>query len=273
MGSTDLTSLTDEAGFSRTMGYDGSHRLTPDNSAPYVARSARHQREVDDVDLGGVQNYTIGPAITDGLATNAVTTSLQGVATVTNGLNETTQYTLNAEGEQTAEVQPNNLVQTWVYDTAGDDVSYTDGRGVTTTYTYYEGTLTGTHYANGTTESWTLNQFLEPLTYTDQRGDVTSGRTTPQADVLSETDGYGSLSPTTTTYTYYTGSQAGLVDTTTDGDGNVTTDTYNSQRLETSEIIASAGGAVSSDTTFAYNTRATRPARPPAWADRSRKRR
>ncbi len=129
---TNLTGISDVDGSTRTLGYS-DHLLTSDNWAPWETTfSYNTYNQVDAVDLGAVQNYTI-------TAANA-----KGIATITDGDDNTTIYSIDPSGRLLAEQLPGEAPQTWVYDSNGQVVSYTDARDQTTTYVYAYGAYNDT---------------------------------------------------------------------------------------------------------------------------------
>jgi YD repeat-containing protein len=131
-----------------------------------------------------VQTYTIVSAADEPYAVIPATASanLQGVATVTDGDGNTTSYTLDFSGRLLQEVQPENIVQTWTYDSHGQNTSYTDGRGFATDYIYAYGPSDGDMIAvvdpNLRTEMYTYDPVFHNVTEaTDEDGNETTSRT------------------------------------------------------------------------------------------------
>ena len=171
----------------------------------------------------------------------------QGVGTVTDGDGNTIAYTLEAaHGWLLQEVQPGDLMQTWVYDTDGDVTTMTDADGNTTTSTYSDGDLLSVTTPDDSTESYEYNMPYHEMTQeTDGDGDVTVWvYDTSNGDVLSMTTAYGTSAAATTTYTW----SDGLLTSETDADGNVTRYGYNDLR----QLIAQQTGDVD-DETFTYD--------------------
>ena len=76
-GSGNLTGITDEAGFSRSLGYDGNHRLTSDNWAPLSSTVSYDPTtgRVNGISLGGTTTYTLSSEAVQGLQTAPATSN------------------------------------------------------------------------------------------------------------------------------------------------------------------------------------------------------
>jgi RHS repeat-associated protein len=229
-GNGNTLSMTDPDSYTTNWAYG-------DSSLPGLPTS------VTDPD-GRVTSYTYD---TDGLVASKTTypsTSSQ----------DTTQYAYDTDGEQTCEVSPNETAASvtcasngsrvagsisTAYDADGEVTSQADAAGNVTTYTYD---------ANG-------NQ----LSVTDPSGNETTYQHDADNRLVSTTAGAGSSTVSTTKYSYDiipgSGSCSSSVSnvtyctTTTDPNGNVTTDFYNSR----DELIEEARPDAIS-TTYSYDS-------------------
>ncbi len=96
----------------------------------------------------------------------------------------------------------------------------TDALGRTTTYTRdANGTLTGTAYPDGSTESVTYNQFNQPLVQIDRLGRRTVCTYDAQGNMLTKTHGEGTSDAGTWSWTY---NARGQKTSATDANGNIT---------------------------------------------------
>ena len=243
----NLTGLVDADGQTRSLGYN-SHLVTSDDWAPYATTVTYADGRVSQVSLGGVQITQIAPAATTALAA-AIDGSEEGLAGVTDGDGNTTQYTLEAaHGWVTQEVQPGGLTQSWTLDSAGDVLTATDADGNTTT-SYYDsyGDVLFAINPNNTTEYYTYDPTFHEMTQeTDANGNTTTWLIDPSnGDVLSTTDGDGNTTVDTLA--------AGLMQTQTDGDGNTTVYRYDTDRRLTVQQTYDASGVLKDSETFSYD--------------------
>jgi YD repeat-containing protein len=246
--SGNLTALTDEDGNQRSFSYDARHRVLTDQWAPWNAtfRYDPTSGVLLGINLGGVQAYALRPALANG-----------GVATVTDGRGDTTTDVLSWTGQLLQQTQPGGLTASWTYNPEGEVTAATDDRGLTTAYSYNATwDLVEVFNPDGSTQQYAYDPTYHEVTEaTDGDGKVTLytiGQSfgTNGGDILSETDGYGTPSQTTTTYTW----TDGLLLSMTDGDGNVTQSSYNSVMQQTAVILMNAAGTVLSDSAFTYDT-------------------
>ncbi len=247
--STDLTGIVDVDGSRRTLGYS-NHLLTSDDWAPWQTTFGYNDLDqVDAVDLGGVQGYTVAAA------------DANGVAAISDYYGNTTTYMLDPSGRLLAEQLPGEAAQTWVYDANGQVVTYTDARDQTTTYVYvygaYNSTLGGGDGdlievidPNSDTQTYRYDPtYHNVLSSQDEDGDITVNGYDAYGDLTSTTTAYGTLSAATTTSTW----AGGLLQSTTDADGNTTYYTYNRLDQVTAQVTTDVHGTIVDDEVFTYD--------------------
>jgi YD repeat-containing protein len=152
----------------------------------------------------------------------------------TTGLDETTRDLLDYRGRVWQQVNPMGDEEEWDLDSAGDPIEYQDPDGYLTTYTYDDnGNLTETEYPNGTSTEAEYDSTFSQLIYSkDADGNVTTYSLNAYGDVTAMVDLLG-----TTTYTYGTGAEIGLVVSSTDPLGRVTNTTYDSDRRVSTALL------------------------------------
>jgi RHS repeat-associated protein len=245
----NVTGIVNVDGTSRSFTFDARHRLLSDAWSPWSSAFTYDATSglLVGVNLGGVEPYTIVPV---------PLSSTSGVATVTDGLGHTTSDTIDQFGDLVQQTLPDGVTWSWTYAYPGLAASATDGRDLTTSYSYDSaGDLLEVFNPDGSTLQYQYDPVYHEVTQaTDGDGKVTLytyGQTlgTNGGDLLSETAGYGTPAQTTTTETW----SDGLLQSSTDGDGNTTTDTYNNLRQQTAVSLANAAGTVLTTTAFTYD--------------------
>jgi RHS repeat-associated protein len=162
------------------------------------------------VDEGLGSSWTIKTGISEGLNSPAVNSSLQGVAVVTDPLNNPTTYTMDSLGRVLKEQTPDGATWQWQRNGSGLVTVAVDGRGYSTTMLYdTKGNVTEVLNPDGTNEQYTYNSFAEPTLFQDRLGHKTTYAYDANGSLLSVQDALGNF----TTFTYYT---SGLVSTMTD---------------------------------------------------------
>ena len=115
----------------------------------------------------------------------------------------TTTYTYDALGNLTQTAAPLNRTASSTFDANGNKLSDTDALGHTTAYIYDPlNRLIETDYPDGTKSTRTYDFRNNVLTATDQAGNVTFNTYDAAGRLTFVTRGYGSATPSTTTYAY-----------------------------------------------------------------------
>jgi len=142
----------------------------------------------------------------------------------------TTTYSYDALGNLTQTAAPLNRTTNSTYDANGNKTSDTDALGHTTSYQYdVLNRLVETDYPDKTKSTKTYDFRNNVIDETDQAGNVTHNAYDPAGRLISVTRGYGSSTPSTTTYAY---DNANRKTSETDALGNTTTYAYdNAGRL------------------------------------------
>ena len=254
--SGNLTTLVDVNGTTRTFGYNSQHQLTSDQWAPWnTTFSYSTNGLLNGVAFGSVESYAI---VSVPAQTSA---ALQGTASVTDSLGHTTLYTLDSAGRILTATQPNGLAQTWAYDSHGQLTSYTDQDGLATGYAYVygvynsnlgggNGDLIEVSNPDGSTVEYRYDPtFQTVVSTTDGDGNVTLSTIDSMGEVLTTTTAAGTPIAATTTNTWANG----LLQTSTDPDGNETFYVYNSKNHLTAQHTLDANGNVVDSQSFSYD--------------------
>jgi len=134
----DLTGITDAAGFSRSLGYNGHNQVTSDTWSPYATGFSYDTTTglLNDVDLGSGSTYTVLSAAAEPFKSSTpMDPALTSVATITDGLTHAATYDLDTIGHVTKQIEPGGASQSWAY-SADLLTSYTDANANVTDYGY-----------------------------------------------------------------------------------------------------------------------------------------
>lgn len=243
---TNLTSVTDPMGNITSYGYDASNRIhqitTPRLSETVINYDSSNR--VDQV----LRYFTLG-STTSSAANTTFAYPSSTSTTETNPDNNTTTYTLDSTGRVTKVADPLGHTRSTSY-TANSDVSTTTdamgGGGNVTSYSYDSvnnltavATPTGAAatalYAGGTgcASTDTTHPYL-PKCITNTQGGVTSMIYDTNGNLTSMQDTTGGTSGTMTSYARQgdgsttCGAKTGQVCSVTDGDGHITSYSYDS---------------------------------------------
>ena len=239
-----LTTLTDEDGLEQDFQYDGFNRLTRDTwgtSVTQIGYDSQGAGTVALVNLGQDANnnlptaYQVVAAELASMDTSPASIALYG--SVTDALQRTTLYGVDALDRQEVQVQPDGATQTWSLDAGGQAILYTDAMGNQWVYSYDskgnliqepagEGAVTDYQYDptfNFVTVALTIGNDGE-MSETDYQYAATTG------DLLSETAEANSPWAATTTYVY---ANPGLLLKVQNPDGDYQIFSYDSQRRQT----------------------------------------
>jgi RHS repeat-associated protein len=246
---SEPTSTTDELGNVRTFNYDANYN--PQNVTDSIGTLASFIFNPNQTLAAGAIGFDITslPA----MASQFTYDANGNMASRTDALGRTTSYVYNSLGQKTAMVAPTpttltgssastttyqydalgDLIQTAAplsrttsstYDANGNKISSTDARGNTTTYQYDSlNRLIETDYPDGTKSTRTYDFRNNVVTATDQAGNVTLNAYDLAGRLTSVTRGYGSSTPSTTTYAY---DNANRKISETDALGHTTSYTY-----------------------------------------------
>ncbi|MCL2541546.1 MAG: DUF6531 domain-containing protein [Nocardioidaceae bacterium] len=225
----DLTSVTDSAGGVTTYTYGPTHLLTKIVDPDGNTASDQYDdlgRVVSQTDpIGRVTSFVYG-VNTNGRATTSITEPNQSTTVeIFNALGELTRRT-QAAGSANAESS------TYTYNAAGEQTAATDPDKNTTSYTYARGGQVATITdPDGNTTSSTYNSFGEPLTTTSPTGVMTTDAYNALGDLTSSSTPLGTGAgavPATTSYAYDDGSFPALPTKITSPSGHVVASTYTS---------------------------------------------
>jgi RHS repeat-associated protein len=229
LNGADLAAIhdVDQAQSVRSFSYDSHDHLTGDQWAPldatfhYDATSGR----VTGVDRGLGTSYTITtPADPTAVALVALVHP-ERIASIVDGLGQSTQYTLDNRGRSTQMDQELGNAETFTRNTAGDVTQDVDPLGHATSFNYSgDGDLLGITYADGSSVSYAYDPTFHVMTQqVDERLDTTNYAIDPNnGDVLAITDALGH----TTTQVW----SAGLLQSVTDPLGHTTQYRYDPER-------------------------------------------
>jgi RHS repeat-associated protein len=255
-----LTSIQDPDGSLQTFSYDANHRLNNVQHGPLNATVGYDTTSglANSINQGLAVAWTLAPAAAVGLATSPAKNSSQSVGVLTDALSHATSYTLDNLGRETKVVTADGAAQAWQLDFAGQVKTQTDGLGNLTSFTYDysttgKGDLTQINHADGSTEQFQYDGTFHHMTVqvdgngnrTTMAYDATTGDLTTMTNALNQT----------TTYAYYQtgGHDNGLVLSTTDPLGHITSYAYDSSRRVTQEIGAYST-SVATSATMIYDT-------------------
>jgi RHS repeat-associated protein len=259
-GDGNLTRITDPDDNERALNYDSHGHLTEQTWGPlnldgsgeidetYTYDSSGLLTEIDD---SGDSTYQVTPAAAQGLDAEELLDADEGVATIEDGLGNTTTYVLDTDGRLLKETSPDGTSQTWQLDAHGQVVNYTDNLDNVTKYTYDyskdgDGDLTSVKNPDGTIDSFQYDSKFHEVTLEETPGpDGTEEATTDTYDpdtgeLLTSTDALGNA----TSYSW----SGGLLTSTTDGRGNTTTYDYDAHKRLVEEI-----DPLGASTTMAYD--------------------
>jgi YD repeat-containing protein len=166
-------------------------------------------------------------------------------ANITGGPASTTTYTYDALGDLTHTDAPLSRITSSTYDANSNKISDTDARGYVTNYVYDPlNRLIETDYPDETKSTRTYDFRNNVLTATDQAGNVTLNAYDLAGRLTSVTRGYGSSTPSTTSYEY---DDANHKVSETDALGHATSYTYDAA----GRLVALSG--VKGNFTYAYD--------------------
>ena len=240
-GTGNLDSLVDEAGNSRSFGYASNlpSLLTNDSWSPWNSSFTYDDQSggtgrLQTLELAPGSTYQVVPAAVQGIGGAALSAS-QAVASVTDGLGQTSSYQLDQYGRLTKLTRPDGTSETWARDMQGQVTQSTDFLGIRTTDAYDEspagqGDLTAIGFADGTSESFAYDLTYHELTQDiDRMGRVTDAVIDPtNGDVIRMIDPMGRVTKLAW--------NDGLLTSMTDPMGRVTQDLYNAAMQETATI-------------------------------------
>jgi RHS repeat-associated protein len=194
----NLTAIQDEAGNFRTLGYNGTHKLTSDSWAPLASSFTFDATGLlNGATLGGNPNlpYTVVSAASYGLTTPFAISypALGAPAKLTDGNTHTTSYYLDLRGRELQEVLPLLETTSFQLNAAGDPLVITDPMNYLTVNTWDNfGNLTKVVNPDGGVDTYTFNNFQEMTSSTNPVGDKFSWGFDPATGHLtSSTDGAG----------------------------------------------------------------------------------
>ncbi|MFO0969474.1 MAG: SBBP repeat-containing protein [Gemmataceae bacterium] len=249
-GSGDLASITNPDTGVHSFTYS-SHRVTNETFGDHLANQWHYDS------AGFLDQYTWGssssPSVYDIVSAASVGLAAlakgEAKATVTDALSFVTQYRFDDNNRLLQQIDPNGAKTTYTRDSAGYVTQIVDPLQRTTSYTRdSKEYVTRETLPDTTHRDWTFDStYHSILTYADERGitlytntvDSPTGHVTATVDALSnETD-----------YTF--SSTTGLLDTTTDPVGIVTTVTWDSyRRMQSTESTFSTTLLDSADYTY-----------------------
>jgi RHS repeat-associated protein len=254
-----LSTIQDPDAGIETFGYDTSHRLNNDQHGPLNATLTYDTTsgEPNNINLGLSDTVAVAPANSVGLATSPAKNAGAAVGVLTDGLSHPATYTLDGMGRTTKLQTADGATQSWLRDAAGQPTTYTDPLNHVTTSTFDyntgKGDLTQVTYPDGSTQQFQYDGTFHNMTVSvDGNGnrttmayDATTGDLTTLTNALNQT----------TTYAYLqTGGRSnGLLQSTTDALGNVTSYAYDSNRRQTT-VVEGYGTAVATTATMIYDT-------------------
>ena len=164
------------------------------------------------VNNGAGNTLAVTPWMLAGFQTSPAISASAAREVLVNALGQTTQESLNAQGQTLGLQTPDGATQTWQRDFAGQPTSYTDQLGHTTTYTYQYGAGDGD-----------LVQTVDPLGHaTTYQYDPTFHQVTQTTDPLGHIDHL---------HLRRTGNPL----TTTDPLGNTATETWSNGLLQSAD--------------------------------------
>ncbi len=241
---SQLTSVTDAAGRTLAMAYDGSGRLSSvtdplSRQVTFTYDASGNLATATDVG-GGVWHFTYD--------TNHL------LLTMTDPRGGVTTNVYDASGRVTSQTDPMSRTTTFAYatlDSNGDTTTtITDPRGIVTVEDFHNGLLLSKTLASGTSQSATWSYSYDPSTLgqtsiADPNGHVTTKTWDANGNVLTSTDALGH----TTSFTYDT-----LNDVTsmTDPLGVTTTYTYDAHGNRLSASTPLVGTGQTQTTTYTY---------------------
>jgi RHS repeat-associated protein len=254
-----LTTIQDPDGSIQTFGYDASHRLNNVQHGPLNSTVTYDTTAglINGINQGLAVSWTIAPAAAVGLATSPAKNASQGVGVITDGLSHATTFTLDNLGYTAALKTADGAVQAWARDFAGQPKTYTDALNNVTSYTYDYGAgigdLTKITHADNSTEQFQYDGTFHHMT---ARVDGNGNRTTMAYDATTgDLTTYTNALNQTSTYAYYqtAGHSNGLVRSTTDPLGDITSFAYDTSRRVTQEIEGYST-SVATTATMIYDT-------------------
>jgi RHS repeat-associated protein len=254
-----LNTIKDPDGALETFSYDASHRVNNDLHGPldttigYDATAGLP----NSFNQGLGVSETIAPQAAVGLATTPAKNASQGVGVLTDGLGHATTYALDAVVLTAKITTADGASKNVQYDFAGQPVVITDPRNNVTTLTYDyntgKGDLTQITNSDGSTDQFQYDGTFHHMTVSvDGNGnrttmayDTTTGDLTTFTNALNQT----------TTYAYYqtAGKDNGLVQSTADPLGHITSFAYDANRRVT-QVIAGYSTSLASTATIIYDT-------------------
>ncbi len=260
-GQNLLSAITDQAGYTSLLGYDGSGRLisiTTPLTAPNptwqfaYAGSGGQVASVTDP-YGNARTYattTTTTTLTDPLGRKTVydfsNNSFGGAGTITDALGNQTRQTFDASRNLTQVINARGYFSRSTYDGNGNLLtradylnSYPDtGASIQRSWTYDgNGNVLSATDPLGT-QSWTYNAANQPLTWTDKLGHITSYSYSSLGQLQTMTDRNG-ITAATNTY-----GSTGRLATTADALGDTAKFQWDSRGRRT-QVIDPAGNTTS----------------------------
>jgi RHS repeat-associated protein len=243
----DLTEILDAAGNSRVMTYDGSHHLTEDQWAPFDSVFSFDASGL----LTGVTQTPTSFTIVSANSAQIVNAAGQPLATLTDGVGDTTTYLLDSRSRVLQAIQPDGTSASWVLDNAGDPTSYTDFDHLQSNYSYNtSGDLTQVNYPNGTSETYQYDPTFHQVTqYVDPDHHTTVSQYDGKGELTLTTTASGTPQAATTTYTWL----GGLMQSMIDPDNNSTAYAY-AGLLLVSQVVYNALRQEVSSQSYSYDS-------------------
>jgi|GEM_PF-6334123 len=228
--------------------YDSSGRLTEDQSGPLNVDGSgsldalytydENTGVLNEVDEGEGTIYQIVVAAALVLDEEAAPNADEAYDTVEDGLENTSKYILDYEGRPLEEVSPKGETASWKWNTHGQVTTYTDARGLVTSYSYDDsekgaGDLRYVANPDGSYVAYQYDPKFHEVTSEERPGpgdatETISNVYDDEGELISSTDPMGVV----TTYDWIDG----LLMSSTDGRGKSTTYDYDENRRLIEEV-------------------------------------